>query len=219
MDLKLVSTRGRLLDPIDRVSEILFGLIMAVTIVGSLAIATAGRNEVRTILLAALGCNLAWGLVDAVMYLIRTLTDRTLNRSLAERLIGSEPATAHRLIEQALPAEVRAVTGPTEIEAMRLRLLAQPVPRGAALGRDDYLAAAGIFLLVTLATFPVAVPFLLTDDFALAMRISRGITLVMLFIAGFVLGRHAGHHRPAMTGFWMMLLGAVLIAAVIALGG
>ena len=219
MDPRTASTRRRLLDPIDRVSEVLFGLIMAVTIVGSLAIATAGRNEVRTILLAALGCNLAWGLVDAVMYLIRTLTDRTLNRTLARRMNGTDPATGRQLIEEALPAEVRAITGPAEIEAMRMRLLAQPHRRGAVLGRDDYFAAAGIFLLVVLATFPGALPFLLTQDFALAMRISRGITLAMLFVAGFVLGSHAGHHRPVMTGFWMMLLGAVLIAAVIALGG
>ena len=49
-----------LLDPVDRVSEILFGLIMAVTIVGSLSIATAGQDEIRTVMMAALGCNLTW---------------------------------------------------------------------------------------------------------------------------------------------------------------
>ena len=43
-----------LLDPVDRISEILFGLIMAVTIVGSLSIATAGSNEVRTVMAAGL---------------------------------------------------------------------------------------------------------------------------------------------------------------------
>jgi hypothetical protein len=62
--------RERLLDPIDRISEILFGLIMAVTIIGSLSIASAGHSQVRTATLSAFGCNLAWGLVDAVMYLI-----------------------------------------------------------------------------------------------------------------------------------------------------
>ena len=71
------SKRPRLVDPVDRVAEALFGLIMAVTIVGSMSIAEAGRNEVRTVLIAALGCNLAWGLVDAVMYLVRTLVERT----------------------------------------------------------------------------------------------------------------------------------------------
>src|SRR4029434_11141268 len=95
--------RERVLDPVDRISEILFGLIMAVTIVGSLSIATAGRNEVRTVLFAALGCNLAWGLVDAVMYLIRTLTERTRNRLLAESIAGVDLDTARRLMARALP--------------------------------------------------------------------------------------------------------------------
>ena len=76
--------RQRLLDPVDRISEILFGLIMAVTIVGSLSIATAGRNDVGVVLWGALGCNLAWGLVDAVMYLVRTATERARN---AERTV------------------------------------------------------------------------------------------------------------------------------------
>jgi VIT1/CCC1 family predicted Fe2+/Mn2+ transporter len=71
--------RQRVLDPVDRISEILFGLIMAVTIVGSLSIATAGRNDVGLVLRGALGCNLAWGLVDAVMYLVRTATERARN--------------------------------------------------------------------------------------------------------------------------------------------
>jgi hypothetical protein len=69
----------RLLDPLDRISEVLFGLIMAVTIVGSLSIATAGRTDVRTVLIAALGCNVAWGLVDAVMYVLRGMAERARN--------------------------------------------------------------------------------------------------------------------------------------------
>ena len=55
MTEQVAARRGRLLDPLDRVSEILFGLIMAVTIVGSLSIATAGHTEVRTVLIGALG--------------------------------------------------------------------------------------------------------------------------------------------------------------------
>ena len=47
--------RPWLLDPVDRISEVLFGVIMAVTIVGSLSIATAGEAEVRTVMIAA-GC-------------------------------------------------------------------------------------------------------------------------------------------------------------------
>jgi VIT1/CCC1 family predicted Fe2+/Mn2+ transporter len=215
----LLDGHQRVLDPIDRVSEIIFGLIMAVTIVGSLSIAKAGATEVRTAMIAALGCNLAWGLVDAVMYLVRALTERTRNLALAKQAIDADTPTAHRLIMMTLPPHVAEITGPTELEGMRRRLLALPAARRTGLIREDYLAAVGVFLLVVAATFPVVVPFMLTKDAALAMNASRIITLAMLFAAGLVLGRHAGHAHPARTGLLMLLLGAALIAAVKALGG
>ncbi len=208
-----------LLEPIDRISEILFGLIMAVTIVGSMSVATAGSGEVRTALVGALGCNLAWGLVDAVMYLVRTLTERTRNRSLARALADADPVLAHRLLVRSLPEHVAAMAGPEEIEGMRRRLMAAPVPDGRILGRDDYLAALGIFLLVVLATFPVVIPFVVIGDAARAMLASRVVTVVMLFLAGFALGRYGGHPYPFRTGALMALLGVALIAAVMALGG
>lgn len=219
MDNKASAERQRLLDPVDRISEILFGLIMAVTIVGSLSIAAAGSNEIRSVMVAALGCNLAWGLVDAVMYLVRTLTERTRNRTLARQVIGADTASAHRLIGQTLPEHVAALAGPEELEGMRRRLLANAIPDGAGLHGRDYLEAAGIFVLVVLATFPVVVPFILIGDAALAMRVSRGVALAMLFLSGDALGRHAGHAHPVRTGLLMMLLGAALIVAVMALGG
>ena len=209
----------RVLDPIDRVSEIIFGLIMAVTIVGSLSIATAGATEVRTAMIAALGCNLAWGLVDAVMYLVRALTERTRNLALAKQALDADTATAHRLILMTLPEHVAEITGQTELEGMRRRLLALPAAGRSGLVREDYLAAVGVFLLVVAATFPVAIPFMLTNDAALAMNASRIITLAMLFAAGLALGRYAGHAHPVRTGLVMLLLGAALIAAVKALGG
>jgi VIT1/CCC1 family predicted Fe2+/Mn2+ transporter len=208
-----------LLNPAERSAEILFGLIMAVTILGSLSIAKAGSSEVRTAMAAALGCNLAWGLVDAVMYLVRTLTERARLRHLAQRVIGTDTNAAHHLIRRALPADFVAITGASELEGMRRRLLVHPISVGRVLGRRDYLAAVGIFLLVVFATFPVVVPFMLTDDIALAMRISRVLTLLMLFLAGWALGRYAGYLHPARTGVFMVLIGVTLIVSVKVLGG
>jgi VIT1/CCC1 family predicted Fe2+/Mn2+ transporter len=219
MEIMGSAKRRQLLDPVDRISEILFGLIMAVTIIGSLSIAEAGRDEVRSVTAAALGCNLAWGLVDAVMYLVRTLTERTRNRTLARQVIGAETTLAHRLILETLPEHVAAITGPEELEGMRRRLLAPATPYRAGLGRRDYMEATGIFLLVVLATFPVVAPFMLIRDAALAMDVSRAVTLAMLFLAGDALGRHAGHSRSWRTGLAMALFGAALIAIVKALGG
>lgn len=211
--------RKRLLDPIDRISEILFGLIMAVTIVGSLSIASTGQQEVRTATKAALGCNLAWGLVDAVMYLLRTVTERTHNRVVAQQIVSADIDTAHRMIARSLPAHIAAISGPDEIEGMRRRLLALQFTGSAVLRRRDYAEALGVFSLVVIATFPVVLPFLLTSNVAVAIRISRAGTVVMLFLTGVALGHYAGHVKPLRTGFVMAALGAALIAAVMALGG
>lgn len=78
------------LEPIDRITEVIFGLLMAMTFIGSLSVATAGREEARLMLVAAFGCNLAWGLADAVIYLLRTWTERTRARTLLARLQAAE---------------------------------------------------------------------------------------------------------------------------------
>ena len=112
----------RALDPIDRVSEVLFGLIMVLTFTGSLSVYEAGREDVRTMLVGALGCNLAWGLIDAVFYLMGCLAEkgRDLSTFRAVRE-ATDPERAQRLIADALPM-VGSVLEPAELEAMRLRL-------------------------------------------------------------------------------------------------
>ena len=215
----IADERRRMLHPVDRVSEILFGLIMAVTIVGSLSIATAGQEEIGTVMWAALGCNLAWGLVDAVMYVVRTVTERTRNQALARRIVQAETNVAQDMIQEALPEHFAALVGAEELEGIRRRLLELKVDRLGVVRPRDFLEAFGIFLMVVIATFPVVVPFLLTDDVASAMHGSQAITLVMLFLAGFALGRYAGYAKPLRPGLAMAVFGAVLIAAVKALGG
>lgn len=46
----------RVLDPVDRISELLFGLFMVLTFTGTLSVASAGREDLRTMLVAAIGC-------------------------------------------------------------------------------------------------------------------------------------------------------------------
>ena len=67
------------LDPVERLSEVLFGLIMVLSFTCSISAANSGREEVREVVIGAVGCNLAWGIVDAVMYLIDTLLGRVSN--------------------------------------------------------------------------------------------------------------------------------------------
>lgn len=62
------------LDPISRISEILFGLIMVLTFTGSLSAVEVGREDVREMLIGATGCNLDWGIIDAIMFLMAIAT-------------------------------------------------------------------------------------------------------------------------------------------------
>ena len=66
----------RALEPMETISEIWFGLIMVLTFTCSLSVNGAGREEVRTLLIGALGCNLAWGIIDSVMHLVRCFVER-----------------------------------------------------------------------------------------------------------------------------------------------
>jgi VIT1/CCC1 family predicted Fe2+/Mn2+ transporter len=70
------------LSPVDRATEVVFGLIMALTFTGGLSVATASQTEVRAMLIGALGCNLAWGMVDAVMFVLANMAERGRMESL-----------------------------------------------------------------------------------------------------------------------------------------
>jgi hypothetical protein len=211
---------GRVLDPADRVAEVLFGLIMVLTFTGSLSVAEADRNEVRTMLIGALGCNLAWGIIDAVLYLMGRMAERGgALRALRAVRRATNPAEAQRLIEDALPQAVAAVLTPAEVEAIRLRLKDLPEPaRGGPLSLDDWLGGLGVFLWVFLTTFPVAIPFLVMDDAGPALRVSNGVGVAMLLVTGYVFGRCAGRN-PWLTGGAMLVIGGALVAMTIALGG
>ena len=210
----------RFLDPIDRVSEVLFGLIMVLTFTGSLSVAEAGRAEVRTMLLGALGCNLAWGIIDGVFYLMSCLaeTGRGLLTLRAVRQ-AADPQTAQRLVAGALPPLVAAILKPAELETIRQRLKELPEPPARPrLPKEAWLGAAGVFLLVFLSTFPVVIPFLLMQNAKLALRISNAIAIVMLFVTGWAFGRITSR-RPWVMGISMVILGVILVGITMALGG
>jgi hypothetical protein len=210
----------RLLDPIARVSEVLFGLIMALTFTLTISAATAGREEIRTLLIGVIGCNIAWGLVDAVMFLMSALTERghgLLTIQAVRR--APSPDAAHSVISAAIPAVVAALLKRDALENVRVGLVGMTdLPPSAKLTKDDWLGALAVFLLVFLSTFPIVIPFLFLRNVHLALRLSNLIALVMLFITGSWLARYGGHN-PLWTGLTMMLLGVVLVGITIALGG
>jgi VIT1/CCC1 family predicted Fe2+/Mn2+ transporter len=220
MTHEISSGGGRVLDPIDRVSEVLFGLFMVLTFTGTLSVVDSGRDEVRDMLVAAIGCNLAWGFVDGVMYVLRNIVGRRRKAGLLQAVRNAErPEQAHRLIADEI-GQLATAIGTEGLERVRRFAVAQS-------GRDEFAArvtwldlrgAVAVFLLVFLSTFPVVLPFVFIADPGVAKRVSAAVAIAMLFICGHAWGRYAGT-SPWRTGLVMVLLGTAIEAIIIALGG
>src|SRR5213076_1466393 len=109
----------RVLEPIDRVSEVLFGLIMVLTFTGSLSVAEAGRDDVRVMLIGALGCNVAWVMMDGVLYWMGCLAEKDRDLLTYRAVLkAADPKKAQGLIADALPPLVAPVIQPAEFEAI-----------------------------------------------------------------------------------------------------
>lgn len=213
-------SRHRVLDPMERTSEVLFGLIMVLTYTGSLSIATSDQVQIRTMLIGALGCNLAWGVIDGGMYLMGCLNDRG-RKLLALRSVRNavDLDTARQAIADALPPLLASLLPQEQLEMMRLKLQQMPErPAYPRLTLQDGLGAVAVCLLVFLSTFPVIVPFMLIGDARLALRVSNAVAVAMLFLCGLAFGRQAGI-RPWAVGVAMVAVGIALVAIAIVLGG
>ena len=210
----------RVLDPSERIAEVLFGLIMVLTFTGSLSAAEAGRDDVRAMLIGALGCNIAWGIIDGVLYLMGVLGERGSSLRVFRAVRGAgDAARAGRLIADALPPAIAAVLDPADFVRIHHRLTQLPEPpTRPRLTGTDWRGALGVFLLVFISTFPVAIPFIVMDDAMRAMRVSNAIAVAMMFAAGVAYGRVVGW-SPWAVGLSMVALGSALVAMTIALGG
>ena len=209
------------LDPSERIAEALFGLIMVLTFTCSISAAQPEREDVRTMLFGALGCNLVWGIIDAVLYLMGCLAERGRGLdTLRSVRRASAPEEGQRIVAEGLPPAIASALGPEDLERLRERLHALPEPPARPrLGKAEWLGALGVFLWVFLITFPLTAPFVfIQQDARLALRISNAIAIVLLFFMGYQYGRYAGL-RPWLSGLVMVLLGGALVAATIALGG
>jgi len=215
-----IETLRRVLDPIDRISEGWFGLIIVLTFTCSMSVKDSGHQGVMKMVLGALGCNVAWGILDAFMHLETCFTQRARNLSLQRALHRNpDPELARQTIADAMPPEIVSVMSAQDLDSVRTRLMSLPEVDGRPrITASEWLEGLAVFLAVFLSTFPVAVPFLFIANPKVAMRVSNGIALLMLFLAGYGFGSYA-HYRPWRMGFWMALFGVVLVAITVYLGG
>ena len=213
-------TSKGLLDIDDRISEILTGIFLILSFTCTFSVIKSDTSSVIDMLTGGILSTVAWGLIDAGIYLFTTLIDKEHNLSIIRYVRKSKDQEKSRnAIIDALPPVITGLMKPEEIERLREKIIKLPEPENIyRLKSNDYKSAGWIFLLVFFATIPISVPFLIIKDLQTALRISNIVAILMMFICGFALGKYVCRNR-IVTGIITSLIGIGLVTITIALGG
>ncbi len=213
----------RHLDPASRLGEILFGLIMVLgaTLTAGLTVAE-GEKGVRQLLHAAIGCNVAWGIIDGVMYVMNCVVVRNSRVRFLQAVQSAPDATAAQsIIRDEVEPEIGSVLGPevcdSVYQSVRKRLGEAGVPK-IRITREDLFGAIACFWLVFISCLPAAVPFLFFSTPIRALRVSNGLLIVMLFLVGQRWAKYTSMNR-LVSGLVMVAIGLALVGVAVLLGG
>ena len=213
----------RYLDPASRLGEILFGLIMTLTVTLSAGLAVdEGRAGARQLLAAAIGCNLAWGIIDAVMYVMNCITVRSGKRRLIDAVQhATDENAALAVIENEVEPELQSMIEPDQADAFRrsiLRHIPQVPVVTSTFAKEDLYGAVACFWLVLVSCLPASLPFFFISNPHLALRISNLLLIALLFLVGQKWAQYAGANRLAAGGA-MVAIGLLMVGIAIPLGG
>ncbi len=212
------------MDPGDALSEVMFGLIMSLTFTVGARFFLGGEEFDRgELIIGVVGCNIAWGIIDAVLIIVGTLFFRSQRarfyrslRATPDREAGLAAVANHFGFEDeplALAAEERAKLYATILEIGRHT---QPAP--VRVTRSDLTAAALVFLLVTFAALPCVIPLLLIENEMVALRVSNAVQVVLLFLGAYRLGTYTDV-SSLKVGFAVAILGFGMCVLAVFLGG
>lgn len=213
------SVSQAVLSPFERGAEIIFGVLMAISVTAAAEITLGGEADVRELMIAALGCNLAWGLIDSVIYLLQLQFERHRQHRMVLELreLKSEDAFRKRVADELPPLVAQAMTADS-LSYIHRAVQAYTKTKPAYWSRQEFAAAGLICALVFGSTFPLVLPFMLMQEPWYALRASHAIAVVMLFILGWKLGRWSGA-SPFGSGALLATGGVVLAVLCVALGG
>src|SRR5262249_34825137 len=115
----------RHLDPASRLGEVLFGLIMVLSVTLTAGLSAAeGRAGVLQLLRAALGANLAWGIIDGIMYVMSSVTERAEKAHLIEAIQRApDTRAALDIVRNEIEPRFETLTGPGQRETLSHSIL------------------------------------------------------------------------------------------------
>ena len=219
-----ITALHRYVDPGESLAEVLFGLIMALTIISGAEIFTASSGlDAHQLVLAVVGCNLAWGVIDAVLFVLGSMFYRSQRSRFFRGLrIARNEAEALIAIQEefGLEDEPLAVAPEDRIRLYRsiLALSVHAAPARVKLRRRDFVSAFLVFVLVSATALPGVIPLLLLDNSYLAIRVSNAVLILLLLVVGYWWA-HYTDARPWRAALVILLLGMTMVSVAVTLGG
>jgi hypothetical protein len=211
------------LDPIDTLGELVFGLIMVMTFtIGARILGANEPTDGRELLIAALGCNIAWGIIDGFLFLLVRVFERRRIASLHAALAQSEQAIGLQLLRDELDSELTELGEADSRERFYAAITAaarRSKPGKVRVTLNDVRGAVVVCCLVITTAIPAALPFMFISDAYIALRVSNAILACLLFLVGFLWGKHIGSPSPVLVGLLTMSIGVALVLVAIPLGG
>ncbi len=213
----------RYLDPSDSLGELLFGLIMALTLtLGARLLLQRSEIDNHEIAAGMLGCNIAWGLIDGALYLLGSVFNRNRRQLFVRRLkAAQDDVQAMRLVREEFGLEDEPIAAEEDRAALQrlvLQVMKRADPRRRGVGRVDAQGAAAIAVLVSLTAVPGVLALLLIEDGFTALRVANFVQVGLLFWVGHRWASHTGAN-PWLTGLAIATLGFLLVLIAIPLGG
>ncbi|WP_374546591.1 VIT family protein, partial [Rhodoblastus sp.] len=166
------------LEPEEILAEVVAGLIMVLTFTLIASLLSQGSDHSpRTFVIAAAGCNVAWGVIDAALYLLGCKTVRSYRRLFLRKVQRAPDQNAAQEIVRREWEPILAQAAPEEdrerlYSAMR-QLAVNARPISAKLRPDDFKGALAIFALVCATVVPAILPFLFLPNDWLTLRLSN----------------------------------------------
>jgi len=219
----LFSRLHRNLDPVDTLGELIFGLIMVLTFtLGARLLGADEPTDGKELLIAAIGCNIAWGIIDGFLFLLIRVFERRRIASLHAALAAQpEHAIDLALLRDELDSELTTLGEADVRERFYVAIAAaarRTKPGKVQVTLNDLRGAALVCCLVVATAIPAALPFMFISDAYVALRVSNAILSGLLFLVGFRWGKHIGA-SPVLAGLLIMSIGVALVLVAIPLGG
>jgi VIT1/CCC1 family predicted Fe2+/Mn2+ transporter len=216
--------------PHERLVEILYGLVIALTITSAIRVITGGVTlDIELMVTTSLGAGVSWGIIDAMLYILVVIFQKHRYTRMAGKISSAKDesealATIKEDLEESL---IGTLDAEDQKSVYRLVLRAHRrsnkanytnQPKSIAIAREDVFGAMQVFFAMLLATLVVVAPLWFIEPPHMAVLVSNVVAFIALFAVGYIWAKHT-NIRKTLFGIVLVTLGAAIVGISLVLGG